>query len=114
MGHCWGSARHLGDQWDRRPAGLGAEVVLGWAAGDLATLKGWPSEIPGPCALQGALCPQPQGHLLARWQDLLKGLTWRLWWAQGSVDTGRVQECAGRKSSSREMKSWPGLISHYK
>lgn len=50
MGHCWVSARHLGGQWDQGPAGLGAEVVLGWAAGGLATLEGWPSEISGPCA----------------------------------------------------------------
>lgn len=38
-----------GGQRDQGPAGLGAEVVLGCAAGILATIQGWPSEISGPC-----------------------------------------------------------------
>lgn len=47
LGHCWVSARHLGSQRNQRPAGLGAQVGLGWAAGGLAPLEGWPSEVSG-------------------------------------------------------------------
>ena len=58
-GHRWVSARHLGGQWDQGPEGLGAEVILGWAAGGLATLEGWPPEISGLCPCKGALRSQP-------------------------------------------------------
>lgn len=107
LGHCWVSARHLGGQWYQGPAGLGSEVAIGWAAGGLATLEVWPSEISGLRALVGSLLPPVQGHLLTPQQDPqargayegghggLRGLG--LW---GSVDTARVQECAGRKSGS--------------
>lgn len=45
--HCWVSARHLGRQRYQGPTGPRAEVALGWAAGGLATLDGWLSEVSG-------------------------------------------------------------------
>lgn len=90
LGYCWSSARHLGCRWDQGPAGLGAEVTLGWAAGGLATLQGWSSEVSGLHALWGAPLPPAQGHLLALRQNPTRGAYIG---PRSALGTGSARQC---------------------
>ena len=103
MGHCWVSARHLGSQWDQRPARLGAEATLGWSLRSQGCL---------PCGDPPAPSPGPLAVTVARPSQ--RGLQWGhggLWalglGLRGSVDAGGVQECAERKSGRDEELAGP-------
>lgn len=102
----WGASRTRGQQgwWQRQHSD--------WP------LRAWPPSKGGTLRSQGCVPVESplllaQGCLLALWQGQPEGFAggWQQAWRTGSVGQcgrGTVQECAGRKSDSREMKSWPG------
>lgn len=108
LGRCWVSARHLGSQWDHGPARLGTEATLGWSLRSQGCL---------PCREPPAPSPGPPAVTVARPSQ--RGLQWGhggsghwLWVFRAVWTQVEYRNVLG--GSQAGMKSWLGLISHYK